>query len=317
MGVPVKDDIGIRSRIQVTALEVPDELDDHATLMACALDLPGMTERIGDRISAMQAALAEQFAQGKMTPSERLIRDAAIPEKARKLECMQAIRRGEIPGTQVVDQNLDDNLILRGFWEDLFARLASGNSAGANQSLKIQYLALGKSYADSSFTQGDLTSEYYRDVPDETYDDGVSTYYTTLYVKKTEANPTGSTTVSSATTNTITVASATDFVNDGRIQITTASATYNCTISISGTTFTCSAITGGSLTNASAFDPLDPPVATNTVVSLISEGGCIIGEDATSTPNSGKAMNRRLLETLKNTSRSLIFDYILAGASLP
>lgn len=319
--IEVPDDIPVQSLIQVTALDVDDDMDDVEILMEQAANLPGMEEIIADRLNVLLAAADAAYARGDLTDADYANKVAEAPQKALAMECLQAIRGNRLACARVVEQQLDHNLILRSFWEDLFARLASGNSAGANQTLQIKYLSLGLSFAQSTFSQTTLTSEFYRDTPDEHYEDGVSTYYTTLYVKKTEANPTGNTTVTSATTTVITVASATGFIVGGRIQVKTAGARYNCTISaISSNDLTVTAITGGSLTNANAFDLLDIPQASDTVIALISEGGCIISDNATSTLNTGKAMNRRPLETRKRslagTPLSLLFDYILTGTSV-
>jgi hypothetical protein len=315
------DKVGISSRIHVTTLAVDDDFDDLSLLLARARQLPGMTRQIEERARILRAGLQASCAAGKLTAPELGRRARTIQAKADRFECMQAIRQGRLDVAKVVQVDAGENMILRGFWEDLFARFASGNSAGANQTLKIKYLALGQSYAAISFTQTDLQNESYRDVPDETYDDGVSTYYTTLYTKKSEANPTGNTTVSSSTTTAITVASGSGFAVDNRIQVVTQNNTYTATVTgISGGSSNILAvnnITGGSLSGAAAFSVSDTPQASDTVKVLISEGGAIISDDATSTPGTGKAMNRRLLETLKTTSLSLLFDYIFAGASLP
>lgn len=278
--VTVQDKIPFKSEIQITAFEdIPDHLDS---------------------LDALKAELIRQFPEYADSP---------------KHEVMAAIRAGKIKGVNPVRQSRGENMILRGFYEDLFARFTG--SPGANQTLEIKYLSLGLSYAQSSFSQSSLTSEYYRDTPDETYDDGSRTFYATLYIKKSEANPTANTTLTAGASNTVTVTSATGFVNGGRIQIETDNATYNATITgIAGSAFTVGAITGNGLIEASAFPDDDIPASTNTCKALISEGGCIISDDATTTLDTGKPLNRKRLEEEKDTSVSLLFDYILAGTSV-
>lgn len=318
MSQAIADRSPLKSLIRVTSLSVPDELDSPEALELAALQLPGMREAVQIKADEMQARLAERFNAGKLSSAEFVKRSEQIPNTARRLCCRQAIRSGRVPHVKVLQHDGGHNLILRNFYEDLFARFSNGNSAGVNQTLQIKYLALGLSYAPTTFTQADLTSEFFRKVvdPSDTYDDGLSTFYASLYLKKTDANPTGVTTVASATSTQITATSATGFVTNGRYQLETANATYVFTATLSGSVLTCSEITGGSLINASAFDPADLPQAGNTLVILISEGGCIIGNDATATLNSGKPLNRKRLSTLKNASISLSFDYILTATSI-
>lgn len=310
--------IPLKSQIQVTTYETDEGMDDRAKQLAAAEQLPGMADAIDARLATILENLMASYAAGKISPTEFVTRCQRAQHSARMIECRAAINAGRVAGVRPVSCDLGDNLILRNFFEDLFARFVDGNSAGTNQTLQIKYLALGLSYAASSFTQADLFNEFFRKEldPADVYDDGLSTFYASLYLTKSEGNPTGNTTVSSATSNTITLTDATGFATNCRAQIQTANNTYNCTISLSGSVATCSAITGGSLNNASAFDSADIPQAGDTVIVLIAEGGFIIGDDATDTLNTGKPLNRRRLETLKTTANSKALDYILTAASL-
>jgi len=278
----IKEGILWRSQIHCTALKVPDELDDLNELM--------------------RAARAQE-------PS---LRDAPTHL------VMEYIRNGRVDGTTLLSKQGGENRILRAFYVDFFARLkGSVVTPSANQTLFIEYLGIGTDYSATDFNQLTLGNEIYRDVPDEFYDDGISTFYSTLYLKKSEANPTADTTLTAGTTTTVTVTSPTGFVEDGRIEIETANNTYNCTITnIAGSVFTVSAITGGPLTNASAFDPSDIPDSGDTIIALHSEASCFIGGAATSSPDTGSPMNRKRIQQKKNDSISLLYDYILACASL-
>lgn len=313
------DKIPLKSEIMVATYEVPDALDDRQLQLAAAEALPGMADRIQHRAEAMLRHLQARFAAGRLSAAALAKRCERAWHNARLLECRAALNAGEVPGVRVVSLDRGSNLILRGFYEDLFARFVSGNDADASQTLQIKYLALGLSYAQSVFTQSDLTHEFFRKAlnPDDTYDDGISTFYASLYLTKGEANPLGNTTVVSATSTTITIpGEALGFSTGCRVQVTTANNTYNCTVTVSGPVLTCSDITGGSLTGASAFDPSDIPQAGDTVIALIAEGGFIIGNDATGSANTGKAMNRRRLETVKTLAYSKALDYILTAQSL-
>lgn len=333
MRVPVADSLPISSHIRVTTLNVPDDLDDFDLLVQAAYDLPGMKEDVRqERLKRLIDLKKRKPPKGmKYTFASKDLQDqwqawvddyklavARTCHSAKIQLCTDAIRSGHV--VPVVDSQIGPNLILRGFWEDLFARFAATPSS--NQTLAIKYLALGLDYTASDFNQEDLYEEHYRDVPDETYDNGVSTYTTTLYLKKTEGNPTGNTTVSSSTTTVITVASATGFIVGNRIQVETANNVYTCTITnIAGNDLTINNITGGGfLTPASAFDVADTPQSGDTVISLISEGGCVISEAATASANTGKLLNRKQLATQKlypsGLTLSLLFDYILAGTSI-
>jgi len=231
---------------------------------------------------------------------------------------MEFIRSGGVKGTECIGRQDGCNRILRAFYVDFFARLkGSVVTPSANQTLFIEYLGIGNDYSVTNFNQATLGNEIYRDVPDEFYDDGISTFYSTLYLKKSEANPTGDTTLTAGTTTTVTVTSPTGFIENGRVEIETTLNTYNCTITnIAGSVFTVSAITGGALTNASAFDAGDIPQSGDAIISLHSEASCFIGGAATGSPDTGSPMNRKRLEQKKNDSISLLYDYILACASL-
>lgn len=276
------DGILLQSRIHATALQVPDELDDLPVLIR---------------------QLQHEQRQYRQAPRH---------------EVMAAIRRGEVRHTRLLSQQGGCNRILRGFYLDFFARLmGSQTTPGSNQTLFLEYFALGTSYAPTGFTDTQLGNEMFRAVPDELYEDGLSTFYATTYLKKSQANPAGNTSVSSSTSTVITVASATGFAINGRIQVETANNTYNCTISnVSGSDLTVGAITGGSLSNAGAFSGADIPQSGDTVKALHSEAGCFLGGAATASANTGTLMNRKRIEQLKDSSISLLYDYILACASL-
>lgn len=274
--VPMTDKIALRSIIQFTKFrDLPDHLDS---------------------LDALKAELIRQHPEFADKPHWRL---------------MRAIRGGKVKGAVPVSINRDDNLLLRGFYQNLFSALS-----GASSDIEIKYLALGLSYADTSFAQTTLGEEHYRDTPDETYDDGQRTFYATLYLKKSEGNP-PSTTLTAGTSNTVTLTSPTGFVNNGRIQIETVNATYNCTVTgIAGSVLTVGSITGNGLIGVASFPVSDIPASGNTCKALISEGSIIVGADAAATLESGTALNRRRVEEEKTTSDSLLFDYILSGTSV-
>lgn len=315
---PVTEREHAKSEVRATVLRVPDHLDSLEAQLDAAEAVPGVKEEIEQRLKSILNNLIQGFQSNKITPDVFVSKVKRAPHSARMIECKAAINSGRIPGVEVVGHSGGQNLILRNFYEDLFARFMDGNGAGANQTLQIKYLALGLSYAATSFTQADLTSEFFRKAidPDDTFDDGLSTFYASMYLKKSEANPTGVTTVASATSTQITATSATGFVNQGRYQVETDNNTYTFTGALSGSVLTCTAITGGSLTNASAFPDDDVPQAGDNLMILISEGGMIIGNDASDTLNSGKPMNRKRLEIAKNPSLSLSLDYIYTATSI-
>lgn len=240
-----------------------------------------------------------------------LIRQHPEYANAPKHVVMNAIRNGVLKEAQPIKTNRDDNQLLRGFYSNLFSLFA--NSGGE---LNFAYLALGLSHAETSSTQTALHAEHYRDTPDETYDDGISTFYATLYVKKSEANP-PATTLTAGTANTVTVSDATDFVENGRIQIETEQATYNCTITgIAGSVFTVGSITGNGVEEAAAFPDDDIPDSGDACTALISEGSVFVGTAATASADSGTPINRRRIEEEKTVRDSLLFDYILSGVSV-
>jgi hypothetical protein len=272
----------LQGRIQSTALQVPDELDD---------------------LQALTAQLQQE---------QRIYRNAP------KHEIMAAIRRGEVRHTRLLGRQGGCNRIVRGFYVDFFSRLKGAQTApGVNQTLFLEYFALGTNYAPTGFSDTQLGNEIFRAVPDELYEDGISTFYATTYLKKAQGNPTGNTIVSSSTSTSVIVEEPENFVANGRIQIETTHNTYICTIEeIEGNELKVVSITGGSLSNAGAFDSGDLPEEGNTVKALHSEAGCFIGGTATSSANTGTLMNRKRIEQFKDSSVSLLYDYILACTSV-
>ncbi|MGV3524228.1 MAG: hypothetical protein ACO1RX_08390 [Candidatus Sericytochromatia bacterium] len=277
-----QDPLTLQSRIEVTALHVPEELDNLQTLIR------------------------------QLRHEQVRYRDAPLSE------VMAGLRHGEVRHTRVLQQQGGSNLLLRGFYTDFFARLRGAqNAPSTNQSLYIEYFAIGTGHKDNLFSDTQLQNEIFRAVPDEFYDDGISTFYATTYLKKDEGNPPNNITVSSSTPTVVTVTDASSFVVNGRIQIETAINTYNCTVNhIAGNALTVGNITGGPLSNASSFNGDDVPAVGNSVMALHSEAGCFLGGAASASPNTGTLMNRKRLEQLKTNGISLLYDYILACTSV-
>lgn len=313
----VPDGIGLSSRIECTALAVPDELDDLTALRQQLAKQEGVA--IPPRPVPVRHCEA-CWAAALLGKPERCPTCRTMQQTWNRYLCqaMACIRKGHVRHTRILGRQGGENKLVRGFYTEFFARLAGAQTTpGGNQTLFIERFAVGTKYDATLFADTQLGNEIYRAVPDEFFDDSVSTFYATTYLKKTQGNPTGNTTVSSSTTTVITVASATGFVVDGRIQVETASNTYNCTVSnISGSDLTVTDITGGSLSGAGAFDVSDTPANGDTVKALHSEAACFLGGATTSSANTGNMMNRKLIEQLKDTSVSLLYDYILACTSL-
>jgi hypothetical protein len=319
MQTDVSDDLPCAGLIQATTLECPDDYD-LPTMQALAARVPGVGAEIRQARRERLARLAASFRA--LRPEARdaarasyAARVAEILESARACVTTEAIRCGRVPEIRVVARDLAPNQILRNFWEDLFARFK--DTAGVNQTLAFQYLALGTSYAQTLFAQPDLHAEAFRKAPEQIYEDGISTIYATLLTNRTEYNP-PETTVASATADSITLTSATGFASFQRLQIETANAIYKTTITLAGSVAQCSDITGGDIpvgTSASEFPEDDIPQAGDAVYVLVAEGGVIIGEDATATLGTGKPMNRRRLET-KKQGYPLLWDFIFKGASI-
>lgn len=316
----VKQKLPVRSEIHATRFDVDPEFDDLNLLLSLAEKLPGMAKRIRQRLLPQLVRLRERYQKRKIKMSEYPALVARAKHNARQLCCHAALMAGEVKQARPHETVGGENTLLRGFWEDLFARF--GGSPGGNQTLEIKYLALGTSYAESTFSQEDLTNETYRDVPTDKFDDGLTTYYQTIWTKRTQANPLA-TTLSAHTTGAdpdmVTLTSTTGAIVGAQLQVETASAIYIGTISaVDGSDVTLSGITGGNLAAAgeSEFDSADYPQSGDDAFVLISEGGCIIGDDATTTLETGKAMNRKRLARKKTTSDSLLWNYIVTGASV-
>jgi len=279
----VSDPLAFKSMIGSTGLLVPDELDDLNTLI------------------------------------NQLRREQVRYRNAPMHEVMAAIRRGEVRHTQVIDQDLGGNRLVRGFFLDFFARLGGAKTApGEAQTLFIERFALGTNYASVSFNQPQLGKEIYRAAPDEFYDDGNTTFYATTYLKKSDGNPLADTLVDSSTTTVITVDDGSEFSVNDRCQVQTDLETYFFTVKdVTSNDLEVKDILGGSFTEpVQAFDPADIPQNGNRVVAMHAEGACFLGGDADASPNTGNMMNRRRIQRLKDSSISRLYDYILACASV-
>lgn len=318
--VVVEQKLPISSQIRCTKFQVDPEHDSLPILLDMAAQLPQVQERIKKRFEKDLERIEQRLKAGKIKPEDYQAKIAKAAANARMLECTEALRNGEVEAATPVSHSRGENMLLRGFWEDLFDRFAG--TASANQTLEIKYLALGTSYADSSFSQEDLTNETYRDTTTDTYEDGLRTYYTTMWTQRSQANPNSTTLsddVDSESADTLPLTAVTGVIVGARLQVETATNIYKCTVlSIDSLDVTVGNIVGGNLpsTGASEFDENDLPLSGNNVFVLIAEGGCIIGDDATSSTNSGKAMNRKKLEEKKTEVDSLLWDYVLAGASV-
>ena len=250
----------------------------------------------------------------------------SIPDHLDNIDTAKAVVNGEvIEGVSIISSGSEANLILRSFWLDLFSRFKG--SPTVNQGLNIKYFALGSSYEANDFTQTTLNSENFRSTPDEYFDDGLTQFSTTLFLKKSEGNESAyldDTPIVSATLSSITVPkpSGSPTYDNSVIEITTSSAVY--TAVVSGHTDTGTEIVlnlkdilGGNLiTESPTFDPADIPQAGDLSASLIGEAGLFIGDDATSIINTGRAMNRKRIKILKNNKTSILLNCIISGGSI-
>lgn len=318
--ITIEQKLPISSQILCTKFQVDPEHDSLDSLLALAEQLPQIPGRVRTRVKLHLLRLKRLFKAGKLAVEDYPAKVAKAIKSSRMFECTAALRNGEVSAARPISQGGGENTILVGFWEDLFARF--DGTADSNQTLEIKYLALGTSYADTDFDQEDLTNETYRDVTSDTYNDGVRTFYTTMWTQRSQANPNSTTlsgNVDSGSASVLPLTATTGVIVGGRLQVETAENVYKCTVdSIDGSDVTVSAITGGNLptTGASEFDEDDLPLSGDAVFVLIAEGGCIIGDDATGTTNSGKAMNRKTLGEKKTAADSLLWDYVVSGASV-
>lgn len=325
--IPVIEPLGLRGEIHCTALEVPDELDDLQLLKDEVFKLDDTLRNMRDseegyhikqkcRLEELKA-----YVQLSQEDYQKLVHEEEIRHKGEVFRIhqgvMRVIKAGGVPGTKVLDRQGGQNLLVRGFYQEIFARMMGAiTPPTAAQTLFIEQLAVGTNNDATSFTQTTLNNEIYRDVPDDILDDGVKTLYASLYLKKSEANP-NFTTVTSSTTTVITVVSATGIILGARLRVETTLNTYNCTVlNVSGLNITVGNITGGVLLDAGAFLVSDTPQSGDDVYVLHSEAGFFLGENATSTPNTGNMGNRKPIEVHKKLIISLIYDFILAGASV-
>jgi hypothetical protein len=161
-----------------------------------------------------------------------------------------------------------------------------------------------------------LGNEIYRAVPNEFYDDTVSTFYATTYLKKSQGNP-NTTTVSSSTSTIVTVASATGIQVNTRIQVETSTRTYLCTVSnVASTALTVTDITDTGGTEYAEFPADDIPQSADVVYVLHCEASIFLGDNATASANTGVCGNRKRLGFNKKASVSVLYDFVLACTSI-
>jgi len=227
-----------------------------------------------------------------------------------------AIRKGALPGLEIGKKfhsitpafGQGQNRIVKNFFEHLFDRMEG--SPSADQTLAIEYFAAGTNYAtatDPNDTQ--LVNEVYRKVPSQIYDNSLYQITVSTHILSTEWNLTN-TTVSSATTPTVTafsVADASALLVGDAIEVVTPLGPEDCTITAkSGNDLTIYALNTANNQLPAA------PVSGAAVYRKLGEWGCFMGTNATSTPNSGALVNRKLEMYTKTNAAGVLVDSIFS-----
>jgi len=311
----------LKGVINATMIDSDPDIDSYNAMKAAAIKSnPQILQKIEDENKRHQF---ECFKILNIKDSE-LMRSSMRTEFLRNKKTLFEINRSiygliisnKVSGVKVVEHSENNNLLTKGFYEELYAVMAGSLTApSVDQTMYIEHIAVGTMSGDTDFDDEALGNEIFRDVPVSIQHDGVRTLYAVAYVGPSEANP-DFTQVDSSTQTVITVDDATGFHIGAKLRVETTNNTYICSVTnVSGVNITVGSITGGVLTNAGEFLVSDVPQNGDYVYILISEMGTFVGGGSTLTPDTGNMIDRSSGLVHKKYPLSGLINFILSGDS--
>lgn len=231
-----------------------------------------------------------------------------------------AIRKGALAelsiGRRFISRHVDmapvfgqgQNRIVKRFFQDLFARMKG--SPDVNQTLAVAYFAAGANYAtatDPADTQ--LVKEVFRKVPSQIYDNSLYQITVSTHLLSTDWNLTALsvTAATTPTTTQFTVNDASALSVGDAIEVVTPLGSEDCTVTAIATNL----LTVYALNTANHELP-QAPVTGAAVYRKLAEWGSFMGGAATSSPNTGALMNRKLELYTKTNSAGVLVDNIFS-----
>jgi hypothetical protein len=230
-----------------------------------------------------------------------LMRQNRELREAHPMHVAEAFFRGEHRTVKPRHALRTHNKITDGLLRQTFGLRLMNDHTGTEDQV-VRYIAIGSNGEEPSRDDPKLKREIFRAAPITKKADG-DQYKFLILLDFDDANPPAETTITSASSTTVITLASVTGLNEGdtiRIQKT---AGYEFRVIVD--------ITGLVVTINTAMPAL--PVATQTVLRCLGEGGAFGNTNATSTPESGKLFNRALLPYDKTDSKAvLVRDTIIA-----
>lgn len=312
----------IKGVIGATTFVAPEGVNDYNGLKALVIS---QRPDILKEIEAEQKRHSDSIKQIMSIPDDITLRKELKAEYLRNRKALYeqgqmiygAISSDSIDGVDVVETSENNNLLTRGFYEELYAIMAGSlTTPSVNQTMFIEYLAIGTMSGDTDFDDSQLGNEIFRAVPSSIQDDGVRSLYATAYLGPSDGNP-DFTQVDSSTSTVITVDDATGFIVGAKLRVETTNNTYTCIVTnVSGVNITVGSITGGALLNAGAFDAGDIPQNGDYVYILVTELGAFVGGAATASADTGNMIDRSQGAVHMYFPLSKLVNLVLSGDSV-
>jgi hypothetical protein len=231
-----------------------------------------------------------------------------------------AIRKGALAelsiGRRFISRHVDmvpvfgqgQNRIVKRFFDDLFARM--GGTPDANQTLAVEYFAAGANYATATDpTDTQLVKEVFRKIPSQIYNNNLYQITISTHLLSTDWNLTALSVTAATipTTTQFTVNDASELSVGDAIEVVTPLGSEDCTVTAIATNL----LTVYALNTANHELP-QAPVTGAAVYRKLAEWGSFMGGAATSSPNTGALMNRKLELYTKTNSAGVLVDNIFS-----
>ena len=231
-----------------------------------------------------------------------------------------AIRKGALAelsiGRRFISRHVDmapvfgqgQNRIVKRFFQDLFARMKG--SPDVDQTLAVAYFAAGTNYATATDpTDTQLVKEVFRKVPSQIYDNSLYQITVSTHLLSTEWNLPTLTVggIYPTSTTEVYVNDASDLSVGDAVEVVTPLGSEDCRI----TNILGNIITVYALNTENHELPAVPEIG-STVYRKLAEWGSFMGGAATSSPNTGALMNRKLELYTKTNTAGVLVDNIFS-----
>lgn len=266
-------------------------------------------EVVGCQVQIHKLKMTPELEKKGLIGCLEALRDQSYPELSLhddtdKAVLMQALRNGELEGTEHHGSVIGKNIVVDGFFTSLFAAF----SGAASNALEMKYAGIGTNGTTPTGGDTTLNAEAFRfDLTGSNAERYVigKKYYNSVFLNSTQGDlSAGDTTIAAGTwsTTAFDVVSAASIAVGDRIEVQTPFGTRNVSVATK---------TSNSLTVTPALPAA--PLAGATVKRLWAEYGLFMGPAATSTADTGVLVNHEIDDLLKG-GFTCIFDLVLTWA---